>query len=82
MKRLQIDLPESVIETLRAQATQEGRKLKPYLEYILTENAKKAGKEATTRAQTTQDQPAQLTPNEVAALRALLSLLNLSKGLQ
>lgn len=77
MKRLQIDLPEATIEALRAQAIQEGRKLKPFLEYTLTENAKKAGKEATT-----QEQPEQLTPDEVAALRALLSVVDLSKGLQ
>lgn len=77
MRRIQIDLPEATIEALRAQAIQEGRKLKPYLERILMDNANKAGKEATA-----QDQPAQLAPGEVAALRALLSVVDLSKGLQ
>ena len=88
MKRVLIDLPENVHKAITEQAAQNGRKLKPFLEFIISVQA---GHVPPPQVQPVKVKPAQaaperkpeqLTREEVAALKRLLSVITSDKNLQ
>lgn len=88
MKRVLIDLPEHVHKAMTEQAAQHGRKLKPFLEFIISVQAGHVPPEQVQPVKvkpaqaTTERKPEQLTREEVAALKHLLSVIKRSNSLQ
>ena len=88
MKRVLIDLPEHVHKAMTEQASQHGRKLKPFLEYVL---CVQAGHVPPPQVKPVKMQPApaaperkpeQFTRDEITALKRLLSVIASDKNLQ
>lgn len=88
MKRVLIDLPENVHKAMSEQAAQHGRKLKPFLEFIISVQAghvppPQVQPVKVKPAQAAQEQnPEQLTREEVAALKRFLSVITSDNSLQ